>query len=262
MQPLVGTALEQRREPGLLLELLSCVVIPATERFRYNAPFLEEGLLLCVMAVAARAGHVDLALKAWDLMEYCLLPIQPVSSSPTTAAAPGINIFFLSLNSGPSLLLFLPYRSGIIVASLHVAQCWVGRVESASWEGGISQPVLKSMTLNRMPFCLDFRYAPELHCLSLPPTQCGTCADSWHANFTFKHLLSRLDWLQMQSMRRATRKPAGTKGIERHSRIRAMRCRADMHQQGKMWRMKRRICWTQKRCCPAMCPALWPTSPS
>lgn len=90
----------------------------------------------------------------------------------------------------------------------------------------------------------------------------GTCADSWHANFTFKHLLSRLDWLQMQSMRRATRRPAGTKGIERHSRIRAMRCRADMHQQGKMWRMKRRICWTQKRCCPAMCPALWPTSPS
>jgi hypothetical protein len=88
LQPLVVLALEEGKDPDFLLKLLNCVAIPAADQVRHNAPFLEEGLLLAVMRAAAQKGHVELAFRAWDYMEYCLLPMQLTPQEAASAAPP------------------------------------------------------------------------------------------------------------------------------------------------------------------------------
>ena len=74
-QAILQVALRQQKGPEYLLQMLGRLVLPATGDHRVEGPFLEEGLVMAVMAEAARCGHVELALRAWDFLEYALLPL-------------------------------------------------------------------------------------------------------------------------------------------------------------------------------------------
>ncbi len=75
-------ALAERREPDFLLALLVGASVPATAEHRLNGPFLEEGLAMSLLAEAARLGHVALALRSWEFLEYSLLPLQLPGAPP------------------------------------------------------------------------------------------------------------------------------------------------------------------------------------
>ncbi|EIE26489.1 hypothetical protein COCSUDRAFT_64515 [Coccomyxa subellipsoidea C-169] len=68
-------ALAERRDPEWLLRMLGWLPLPAGAERRVEGPFLEEGLAMGLLAEAARRGHVGLALRAWDFLEYSLLPL-------------------------------------------------------------------------------------------------------------------------------------------------------------------------------------------
>lgn len=74
-QAILHVALRERKEPEYLLQVLGRLVLPGTGDHRVEGPFLEEGLAMAVLAEAARCGHVELALRAWDFLEYSLLPL-------------------------------------------------------------------------------------------------------------------------------------------------------------------------------------------
>ena len=76
MQAILRVALQERREPEFLLQMLARLpALPAAAVRRTEGPFIEEGLAMSIMAEAARRGHVELALRAWDFLEYSLLPL-------------------------------------------------------------------------------------------------------------------------------------------------------------------------------------------
>ncbi|CAL8466794.1 g6330 [Coccomyxa elongata] len=72
---ILHVALRERKEPEYLLQVLGRLVLPGTGDHRVEGPFLEEGVAMAVLAEAARCGHVELALRAWDFLEYSLLPL-------------------------------------------------------------------------------------------------------------------------------------------------------------------------------------------
>lgn len=83
MQEILRVALAERRDPEFLLAVLNGVSVPATAQYRLNGPFLEEGFAVSLLAEAARLGHVALALRSWEFLEYSLLPLQLPGAPPT-----------------------------------------------------------------------------------------------------------------------------------------------------------------------------------
>lgn len=76
VQAVLRVALKERKEPEFILQMLGRLPpLPATAERRAEVPFLEEGLAMSILAEAARRGHVELALRGWDFLEYSLLPL-------------------------------------------------------------------------------------------------------------------------------------------------------------------------------------------
>ncbi|CAK0755485.1 hypothetical protein CVIRNUC_002378 [Coccomyxa viridis] len=79
--------MDTQLSPDMALRILNFNRIPEGLEQRPEAPYIEEGLCTAVMNFAAVKGHTELALKAWECMEYAILPAAPFPSDAASSPA-------------------------------------------------------------------------------------------------------------------------------------------------------------------------------